>query len=78
MIGMTSTRIVTLQGTPHIISVSPDITERKRAEEERETMLLWQEGVSLLQRSPLAPVPLDQKLKSAPTLSFGLRRLGRC
>jgi PAS domain S-box-containing protein len=41
-----------------------NITERKRAEEERGTALLRQEGVNLLQQSLLAPAPLDQKLKN--------------
>ena len=31
--GIISAKIITLQGTPHIISVTRDITERKRAEE---------------------------------------------
>jgi len=40
-----------------------DITERKRAEKDRETLLLRQEGINQLQQSLLAPTPLDQKLK---------------
>jgi PAS domain S-box-containing protein len=41
-----------------------DITERKRAEEEAWKMLLWQQGVNLLQHSLLAPAPLKDKLRS--------------
>ena len=41
-----------------------DITVRKRAEEERETMHLRQGGINLLQHTLLAPMPLDRKLKS--------------
>jgi len=41
-----------------------DITERKRAEEEREQMLRWQQGISLVQQSLLAPAPLEEKLRS--------------
>ena len=33
--GLMSARIIHLQGAPHIISITRDITERKRAEEER-------------------------------------------
>jgi PAS domain S-box-containing protein len=40
-----------------------DITERKRAEREREKIVIWQQGVTLLQQSLLAPAPLDHKLK---------------
>ncbi len=36
LIGSMSAKIVTLQGAPHIISVTHDITERKRAEESLE------------------------------------------
>jgi PAS domain S-box-containing protein len=41
-----------------------DITERKRAEEEREQMLRRQQGLSLVQQSLLAPAPLEDKLRS--------------
>ena len=41
-----------------------DVSERKRTEAKRETMLRRQEGVSLLQQSLLVPAPLDRKLKS--------------
>ena len=44
--------------------ISSDITERKRAEEERETLLRWQQGVNLLHQSLLAPAPLKDKLRS--------------
>src|SRR5271157_5126889 len=41
-----------------------DITLEKQAEAERETRLLRQESISLLQQSLLTPAPLGQKLKS--------------
>ncbi len=41
-----------------------DVTEQKKAEEARETLLRWKEGVNLLQQSLLVPAALDQKLKS--------------
>jgi PAS domain S-box-containing protein len=40
-----------------------DITERKRTEEERERVRLWQEGVNRILESVLAPIPLEEKLK---------------
>ncbi|MBA4374480.1 MAG: hypothetical protein C0402_16645 [Thermodesulfovibrio sp.] len=40
-----------------------DITEQKKAEEQRETLLRWKEGVNLLQQSLLVPAALDQKLR---------------
>jgi len=39
LIGMTSARTIVLQGVPHIVSVTRDITERKQAESQRETAL---------------------------------------
>jgi len=42
-IGIMSTKIVTLQGVPHIISVTRDITERKRAEEAMRGSLMEKE-----------------------------------
>jgi PAS domain S-box-containing protein len=36
--GLMSARVIHLQGVPHIISISRDITERKRAEEERRVL----------------------------------------
>ena len=50
-------RIVKLFGTIQ------DITERKRAEEERERTLRWQQGVSTVQQSLLAMEPLEDKLR---------------
>ncbi len=41
-----------------------DITLEKRTEAERETRLLRQESINLLQQSLLTPAPLGQKLKS--------------
>ena len=40
-----------------------DITERKRAEEEREQLLRWRQGVTQLQHSLLEPDLLENKLK---------------
>ena len=39
------------------------LIRRKRADEEREKIRLWQAGVNRILESVLAPVPLDQKLK---------------
>jgi PAS domain S-box-containing protein len=41
-----------------------DITEHKRVKDEREKMLLWQQGVNLLQQSLLAPGKLEEKLRA--------------
>ena len=41
-----------------------DITERKRAEDDREIMLWREQGVSHLRQSLLAPAPLEDKLKT--------------
>ena len=41
-----------------------DITERRRTEEQREKLLLRQQGVSQLRQLLLAPAPLEAKLKS--------------
>jgi PAS domain S-box-containing protein len=47
-----------------IIVHTEDITERKRAEDERNKTLLWQQGVNLLQQSLLAPATLEEKLRA--------------
>jgi len=47
-----------------VLGIFWDITERKRAEEERDKTLLWQQGVNLLQQSLLAPALLEDKLRS--------------
>jgi PAS domain S-box-containing protein len=44
--------------------VNQDITERKMAGDEREKMLLWQQGVNLLQQSLLPAAPLEEKLRA--------------
>jgi len=41
-----------------------DITDRKRIEEEREKILLWQQGVNQLQQSLLATATLEEKLRA--------------
>jgi PAS domain S-box-containing protein len=52
------------QGAPaKLQGILHDITKRKQAETEREKIVIWQQGVTLLQQSLLAPAPLDQKLK---------------
>ena len=45
------------------IHVARDVTEKKRAEQERERLLKRHEVLCLLQRSLLAPAPLDEKLR---------------
>jgi len=47
-----------------IIVYMEDITERKRAEDERNKTLLWQQGVNLLQQSLLAQATLEEKLRA--------------
>ncbi|MDD5168974.1 MAG: PAS domain S-box protein [Syntrophales bacterium] len=47
-----------------LVGTLQDITERKRAEEEREKILAWQQGINALQQSLLAPAPLEDKLRS--------------
>lgn len=46
--GLMSARVISLKGTPHIISITRDITERKRAEAERERLLRAVEQASEL------------------------------
>ncbi len=46
-----------------IVSKENELADRKRAEEEREKMLLWQQSVNLLQQSLLAPAALEEKLR---------------
>jgi PAS domain S-box-containing protein len=46
-----------------VLGIARDITERKRAEEERMRTLHRQQGINELQQSLLAPAPLDAKLK---------------
>lgn len=46
------------------ITINQDITERKQAEEEREQLLQWRQGVNQLQQSLLEPAPLENKLKN--------------
>ena len=38
--GLMSARVITLQGVPHIISITRDISERKQAEAERERLMI--------------------------------------
>jgi PAS domain S-box-containing protein len=47
----------------HAVSIMRDITEQKRAEEERMSTLHRQQDINQLQQSLLAPAPLDVKLK---------------
>lgn len=59
---ITST-LVKINGVQYVGGFFRDVTDRKRAEEEREKMLVQREGISLLQRSLLAPAPLEEKLR---------------
>jgi diguanylate cyclase (GGDEF)-like protein/PAS domain S-box-containing protein len=47
-----------------VLGIFSDITERKKAEEEREKTLQRQQSVSQLLQSLLAPAPLENKLRS--------------
>jgi len=47
-----------------LIPEGRDITERKRMEAERETVLVWQQNVNTLQQSLLASDTLENKLKN--------------
>ena len=49
-------------GKPFLLGIFRDITERKKAEEEREKTLQRQQSVSQLLQSLLAPAPLENKL----------------
>ncbi len=49
--------------TTSIYDLNKEIAERKRVETERERTLIWQQEVSALQQSLLAPVMLEKKLK---------------
>lgn len=52
------------QGRSAVLGTLLDITERKKTEQERETMLLRREGINMLQRALLAPAAIEQKLRS--------------
>jgi PAS domain S-box-containing protein len=52
-----------LNGVRYLSGFFHDVTDRKLAEEERERLLSLREGISLLQRSLLAPAPLTDKLQ---------------
>ncbi|MFZ3048469.1 MAG: PAS domain S-box protein [Desulfatirhabdiaceae bacterium] len=45
------------------LSSARDITEQNQVAEERNKMLLWQQGINLVQQSLLAPAPLEDKLR---------------
>jgi PAS domain S-box-containing protein len=47
-----------------LVGTARDITERKRAEQQREKLLMRQQGVSHVRQLLLAPAPLEAKLKS--------------
>jgi PAS domain S-box-containing protein len=55
--------LIVLDGRECNVGFFADITERKRAEEERMRTLHRQQGINELQQSLLAPAPLDAKLK---------------
>ena len=52
-----------IQGRDVQQGIFNDITEKKQAEVERKKLLARREGISLLQRSLLAPAPLEHKLR---------------
>ncbi|MCX6568099.1 MAG: PAS domain S-box protein [Candidatus Aminicenantes bacterium] len=58
-----SSSLIVLDGRECNVGFFTDITERKRAEEERLRILHRQQGINQLQQSLLAPAPLDAKLK---------------
>jgi PAS domain S-box-containing protein len=47
-----------------VLGIARDITERKRAEEEREKIHRWQQGANRILESVLAPASVEEKLKS--------------
>ncbi|MFA6350378.1 MAG: PAS domain S-box protein, partial [Candidatus Omnitrophota bacterium] len=47
----------------YMIPEGRDVTEHKMAEEERNKLLFWQQGINLLHQSLLMPAPLEDKLK---------------
>jgi PAS domain S-box-containing protein len=61
---MVSSCLTPYKGQDMFLTVYHDISQRKKAEEEREKILLWQQGVNLLQQSLLAPALLENKLKA--------------
>ena len=44
--------------------LSKEVVERKKMEDERETLLKWQKDITLLQQSLLVSAPLENKLKT--------------
>jgi PAS domain S-box-containing protein len=58
-----SSSFIVLDGREYIVGFFVDISERKRAEEERLMILRRQQGINQLLHSLLAPAPLDAKLK---------------
>lgn len=54
---------IELDGRPVLVESFVDISERKRMEEEREKVRLWQTGVNKILEAILAPAPLEQKMK---------------
>lgn len=55
---------VEINGHDCLMGVFRDITERKREEAERNKILLWQQGINLLQQSLLATATLEEKFSS--------------
>jgi len=52
-----------IKGRRFLQATVRDITEQKQVETEREKMLLWQQGVNILQQSLLLPGAFEDKLK---------------
>jgi diguanylate cyclase (GGDEF)-like protein/PAS domain S-box-containing protein len=60
LIGLLSARIIVLRGVPHIISVTHDITERQRAEEEKLNANVRLRTLSMaIEQSPVTTVITD-------------------
>lgn len=55
--------MISISGKKYALGVFRDVTERRRAEAEREKKLLWQQNINSIRQSLLAPAPLDKKLK---------------
>ena len=47
-----------------IYGANQDVTEHRRARDERNKLLSWQKGINIIQRSLLAPAKLEEKLRT--------------
>jgi PAS domain S-box-containing protein len=55
--------LLSIAGKKYALGVFRDVTERRRAEVEREKKLLWLQNINLIRQSLLATAPLEKKLK---------------